>query len=167
MNPNEPQTFTPQYDGGQSFGEPTPQQPNEHMASPQPFGQPQHQHHEQYHHDHAGQGQPHHEAHFAQQPASSFQSPFPTMPSMPAADPSQAPSFHSPTPPPTTPFDQTVQSQPVVKVLSPFGIEYVFLALSLFFGAGGLIAALLIQPLLVRFGPARVPHEVGAAVSGS
>lgn len=66
------------------------------------------------------------------------------MPPMPAADSNQAPSFHPSTPPATTPFDQTVQSQPVVKVLSPFGIEYVFLALSLFFGAGGLIAALLI-----------------------
>jgi hypothetical protein len=80
----------------------------------------------------------------------------PNMPNMPAA-PAPAFSLHSQTPPPmsaapqpafTEPIAQLpaasdLVSQPVVRVLSPRGIEYVFLTIALFTAAIGLGSALI------------------------
>lgn len=140
MDPNQPQTFTPHHDSGnQPFSYP----PTPSNSFDQPA--PHHEHHQEHH-------QPHHDApHFPPQHHDTFQQPFqPIAPdqtpsfSMPPTPPASMPSFDMPTPPNDSPFDKATQSQPVVKVLSPFGVEYVFLALSLFFGATGLISALLI-----------------------
>ena len=128
MDPYQPHTFAPE-----------PSHPHE----------PQHHDHpnQQAHNDFIQPPMPsHHQQPFSGPSQPAFQSPVttfaPTAPSqgvfVPQPQQPEASLAHG------SPFDQAVQSKPVVKVLSPFGVEYVFLALSLFLGAAGLLSALLI-----------------------
>ncbi|HEY8999352.1 MAG TPA: hypothetical protein VIM53_03460 [Candidatus Saccharimonadales bacterium] len=162
MDPNQPQSFAPQHDGNQSFG--YPQMPPRNQNPEQPAHHREH-HQEHHHAEHNAAPhvpQPHHEVFPSpftlpsadpMPQASSFTSPVtpmptptPPTPTFAMPTPSTPPSapLDAPAPATNSPFGTATQSQPIVKVLSPFGVEYVFLALTLFFAASGLIAALLI-----------------------
>lgn len=141
MNPNDPQTFTPQQSGGDQHFDGAHLDGTTPPFGAGPFQPPAHQQHE-HHHGH----QAHHSDAQFMPPQHTFQPPLPPVPPSVPDVSAVTPSF-PPTPTPQagpSPFDPAVQSQPVVKVLSPFGIEYVFLALTLFFGAAGLVTSLLI-----------------------
>ncbi len=93
----------------------------------------------------APHGHPH--EHHAFHPHQSSHS-MPTSP-FPEAMPTHHESLHDfaqalpPPPPAPAPTPSSVISQPVVKVLSPRGVEYVFMAIALVTGAIGLVSALL------------------------
>jgi hypothetical protein len=158
--PFEPQPMPPQ-----------PPQPGEHPQFPSAhlYGQPEHQpgthHQHQPHHQHNPEHnyehqtpQPAHEAaFFGPSAVTAATQPEPQMPIPPA----ETPAFVSPAqtlpaqsaPVQATPFVEplslaaaepaSVVPQPVVKVLSPRGVEYVFMTIALFTGAFGLGGALL------------------------
>jgi hypothetical protein len=120
---NRPSHFTPPEDETDTGFAPPPPPPS--------HGHP-HEHHD-FH--------PHHESPPPPPPA-----PFPeAMPThhVPPHDFAQIPPLPPPAPTPPPPMPASVIPQPVVRVLSPRGVEYVFMAIALVTGAIGLISALL------------------------
>jgi hypothetical protein len=118
---NRPSHFTPPEEADTGFS----------PAPPPPHHHPHEHHHDEHHEFHPHPSSP-------PAPPTPFLEPLPTH-TAPSHDFAQAP----PPPPAPAPPPANVIPQPVVRVLSPRGVEYVFMAIALVTGAIGLVSALL------------------------